>query len=326
MKYWLNDSGKPQVFITPDFREIVPNQYGITERAAKRFSVDPGRSCDMTGFRDFKTAAQHRSSGKMVLHRTSALGDVLMMMALARHIGAACSFDRERFRELGDVYRPDLSGGIGIILDGEVEIDHVDSMVPTPHRIDLMADVVGAKVDTFDWKLPFDVPVKEVQRFDVLFQSGGSTNVKQLHPALTRPIMSELAAAGLKIGLFGVDQQYGCPAGVVDMRGRTDLWTLWNLIAAAKALVTQDSAPLWIAHFTNTPVVLLCGPTHAESRLSRHSAPHCWIDLSRMVGCRPCGETGNRCERRFDCMSPRYIPLKGFQAELMERLDRLGVL
>jgi hypothetical protein len=326
MKYWLNESGKPQVFMTPDFREVVPDRYGVTDRAAKRFSVDPMHSSCMTCFRDFKTAAQHRASGKMVLHRTSALGDVLMMMALAHHIGADCSFDRERFKEFDAAYKPDLSGGIGIILDGEAEVDHVDSVVQTRHRIDLMSDAVGVKVDGFEWRMPFSVPVREVERFDVLFQAGGSTNVKQLHPALTRPIMAELVGDGLKVGLIGMSADYQCPAGVADMRGKTDLWTLWNLIGSTKALVTQDSAPLWIAHFTKTPVVLLCGPTHAESRLSRHQAPHCWIDLSGMVGCRPCGELGTRCEQRFDCMSPRYVPLKTFRTELMERLNRLEVL
>jgi predicted lipopolysaccharide heptosyltransferase III len=49
---------------------------------------------------------------------------------------------------------------------------------------------------------------------------------------------------------------------VVDLSGKIDLLTLAALIAQAKLLVTVDSAPMHIAAATNTPQIVLFGPTN----------------------------------------------------------------
>jgi predicted lipopolysaccharide heptosyltransferase III len=49
---------------------------------------------------------------------------------------------------------------------------------------------------------------------------------------------------------------------IIDLSGRTDLLTLAALIADARLLVTVDSAPLHLAAATQTPQVILFGPTN----------------------------------------------------------------
>lgn len=49
---------------------------------------------------------------------------------------------------------------------------------------------------------------------------------------------------------------------VVDLSGKIDLLTLTGLIAQARLLVTVDSAPMHLAAATNTPQVVLFGPTN----------------------------------------------------------------
>ena len=49
---------------------------------------------------------------------------------------------------------------------------------------------------------------------------------------------------------------------VVDLSGQTDLLTLAALIVRAKLLITVDSAPMHLAAGTQTPQVILCGPTN----------------------------------------------------------------
>jgi predicted lipopolysaccharide heptosyltransferase III len=49
---------------------------------------------------------------------------------------------------------------------------------------------------------------------------------------------------------------------LVDLSGKTDLLVLAALIAQARLLVTVDSAPMHLAAATNTPQVILFGPTN----------------------------------------------------------------
>lgn len=322
MNYWMNESSGDQIFMIPGYRTVIPPRYGVTERAAQQFDDHPAGTDAMTRFRDFKTACRYRSDGRAVLHRSSALGDILMMMALAQsQEDCCCSFDRNRFSELDSVYHPDMRNRTGLLLDGEVEVDHRDSPVAPKHRVDLMAEAAGLTVGKISWTTPFDVPKRDVQKFDVLVQAGGSTPVKQLHPGILQPALLRLVDSGLSVGIVGSDTSGSWSHRIDDLRGRTDLWDLWNLVARASVLVTHDSGVLWISHFTATPTVLITGPTHAESRLSRHPAETTWIDLAALVGCRPCGETLARC-RDIDCMGLR-IPIQRFGNQLIEAVDRL---
>ena len=52
------------------------------------------------------------------------------------------------------------------------------------------------------------------------------------------------------------------PPSVVDLSGKIDLLTLTALTAEARLLVTVDSAPMHLAAATNTPQVVLFGPTN----------------------------------------------------------------
>ncbi|HEY4283523.1 MAG TPA: putative lipopolysaccharide heptosyltransferase III [Chthoniobacterales bacterium] len=54
----------------------------------------------------------------------------------------------------------------------------------------------------------------------------------------------------------------GSGPNVIDLSGKIDLMTVAALIAQARLLVTVDSAPMHLAAATNTPQVVLFGPTN----------------------------------------------------------------
>jgi predicted lipopolysaccharide heptosyltransferase III len=58
---------------------------------------------------------------------------------------------------------------------------------------------------------------------------------------------------------------------IIDLSGKTDLLTLAGLIGGAHLLVTVDSAPVHFAAATNTPQVILFGPTNPFHWRPRHS-------------------------------------------------------
>ena len=77
------------------------------------------------------------------------------------------------------------------------------------------------------------------------------------------PIQSILTGGGSDLEQRYIGQiKAKLSQSIVDLSGRTDLLTLAALIAQARLLVTVDSAPMHFAAATQTPQVVLFGPTN----------------------------------------------------------------
>ena len=81
--------------------------------------------------------------------------------------------------------------------------------------------------------------------------TGGSSTLEQRH----------LARIEAKLP-FNASHSEAATGSIVDLSGKTDLLTLTALIAQARLVVTVDSAPMHLAAATQTPQVVLFGPTN----------------------------------------------------------------
>jgi heptosyltransferase-2 len=78
---------------------------------------------------------------------------------------------------------------------------------------------------------------------------------------------------------------------VVDATGRLSLLASAALLARARVLVTNDSAPLHLASAMNTPTIALFGPTIPAFGFGPLSEIHHVVERHGLA-CRPCGAHG----------------------------------
>jgi ADP-heptose:LPS heptosyltransferase len=90
--------------------------------------------------------------------------------------------------------------------------------------------------------------------------------------------------------------------GTMNMCGKTSIHELTALVDAADVVVTVDSATLWLAHCTTTPVIALLGTTREKEKL-RYHRNYVAIDLAALVGCESCFGTMRKCGGVGKCMS-----------------------
>lgn len=114
-----------------------------------------------------------------------------------------------------------------------------------------------------------------------------------------------LAREGLQIVVSGTAGEAGlaaalrriCPAPVIDLTGRTDLWSLGALLEGARLLVSNDTGVSHIAAALGTPSVVVAsgGDARRWAPLERERHRVLWHDLP----CRPCAHavcpTGHEC-------------------------------
>jgi ADP-heptose:LPS heptosyltransferase len=249
-------------------------------------------------------------SPKVIFAKSYALGDGLMLVPVAREFKAKWP-GKKITLAIGASYIPTISllhedafdrivpsailfnnrptPVIGFFLDGVLEVDHQGGRESYIHRVDLYREFMG---------LPTGVnPVwSEKERFvgeqGVVFCSGGSQRIKQLPKETVDFILEKLtkkywAVTHISNGNFLPPE------------------TLVEKIRNARVLITMDSSPLWIAHFTGTPVVLLSGPTRGLERLSYHPLYRegtAEVSMSQMVNCEPCFERKLTCGGAITCM------------------------
>ena len=90
---------------------------------------------------------------------------------------------------------------------------------------------------------------------------------------------------------------------IIDLTGKTRIKDLFYLIAWAKLLISNDSAPVHIASAFNTPTIEIYGPTVPEFGFYPLSSKSKIIQIENLP-CRPCGKHGSvSCKQKhFKCM------------------------
>lgn len=262
---------------------------------------------------NFLAEVKKRGNPPFYVQRTFALGDMLMLVPVVRHLRTLGYDPRIRttslfkdILELFDVQIELIMNSVfhvdefGISLDGTIERDHWDEALSRFHRVYIYLKALGVEEmpEKVDWSYDFSRFCEGTVDTDnepyVVFQDGGSTSRKQLAKETTAHICESFESRGVKVTFIG--DEFG--------KIRTPLH-LFNLIAGAKCIISMDSAPLWISHFTETPVVCILGPSRPEERLTLHPLyPEgaVGIELSREVGCEPCFENAAKCNNEINCM------------------------
>jgi ADP-heptose:LPS heptosyltransferase len=136
-------------------------------------------------------------------------------------------------------------------------------------------------------------------------------------------VANRLAAAGKTVVLTGTAQEAGLIAAlsaaiqypVVNLAGRTSLWTLGALIEGAETLVCNDTGVSHVAAALGTPSVVVSAGSDVERWAPLDRARHrvLWQPMS----CRPCSHAvcpiDNACARAIEV------------TEVMQALDALAV-
>jgi len=84
----------------------------------------------------------------------------------------------------------------------------------------------------------------------------------------------------------------------------------------------MDSGPLWLSHFTETPVVVIFGPTNPDARLPYHPLyPEKVkaVETNKHINCKRCYEAAERCNHEFKCLHiPADILFNNIYSKLLE--------
>ena len=260
--------------------------------------------------KNFLAEVDEREGASFYIHRTFALGDMLMLVPVVRYLRTLGYDPRIRtsglFKEILSclgilvelIEHPHLDG-FGISLDGTIERDHRDRSLSYFHRVHIYLKALGVKEmpEKVDWSYDFS-QLPEVDVGDepyVAFQDSGSTPIKRLQSDAVRHIYESFKKDGVKV--ISISDAIG--------KNLPSALHLFALIAKAKCLISMDSAPLWASHFTETPVVCIFGPTRPEERLTLHPLyPEgaVGIELSKEIKCKPCFEHAGKCHRKIDCL------------------------
>lgn len=246
---------------------------------------------------------------RFYLHRTFALGDVLMLVPVIRALRRK-GYDpyirtTRRMRDVLNILGIETSitefdnhppqGDYGILLDGAIERDHYTAGLSELHRIDIYFKALGVKKipRKLDWSLDVDrLPDTNKESNYIVFQPRGSTYKKHLPSSTIAWLLKSFRETGTDVVLLGEPNFFS--AGM-----------LFSIIAKARALVCMDSSPLWISHFTKTPTLVLLGPSRVSERLIYHPLyPNKakGLALNELINCESCFEQARKCNDNMDCL------------------------
>jgi ADP-heptose:LPS heptosyltransferase len=165
-------------------------------------------------------------------------------------------------------------------------------------------------------QLEFPLRAQDRQRLKALWPQHAPGRYVVVHPGSQLPsrrwpverfarVADGLARAGWTVAVTGTAGEAGlaaalrriCPAPVVDLVGRTDLWTLGALLEGARLLVSNDTGVSHVAAALGTPsvVVSLGSDVRRWAPLDRRRHRVLWRDLP----CRPCGHA--TCPTAHEC-------------------------
>ena len=100
--------------------------------------------------------------------------------------------------------------------------------------------------------------------------------------------------------------------GIFQASGQRPFLNFVALISQCDAALTTDSGIQWLAHAANVPLVSILGPTRASEKVATHPLyPEKvrGIDTAKLYGCKPCFENAVKCRWKYDCLSKLDIEI-----------------
>jgi hypothetical protein len=295
-------------------------------------------SCRMpSGFSpvsNFAVAMRHAKQ-RFYVQRSFALGDVLTTVPAVRAMCDAglnammrVSGSHASMMEMLEVPYLTTNHPVdnmpGLITDWLYERDVSDPALGRLHRYHTAMMALGMNTATPpDWSvnvdrfpaLPFATP-----KLYVVMVGHGSGPRKRLPVTTIERMLARLNEAGVMVYYNGGPVGLRVTARTALLNKQLSPTQLFTLIHRAAALVTVDTGPLWIAHYTATPTVAILGPSHWRQRLALHPL---WpegaeaIQMNEWMNCESCHENSQRCGGKYRCLTGDADRLA---TEVMERV------
>lgn len=257
---------------------------------------------------------------RFYLERTFSLGDVIMLVPVVR-----------RLKELG--YSPYIRTGPqykevlellgvevehlnrrkktpGIMLDFVVEKDHYDKAFQKMNRVEIYSRAVGLSLNYVpDWSMDIDRFPENPVKFDnyIVFQGMGNTEKRGLPQGVLQDIIHFLNLEQVNTVYIGGNLKLEGDPEYTDFRFMNQtIPELFSIIHGAKLVVSMDSSPIWVSHFTRTPLTAILGPSRPDERLELHPLLKTDVRALRLnewVKCKPCFEQAVACENKVTCFT-----------------------
>jgi hypothetical protein len=324
-------------------------QQSFFTKKGRRFRAYPESIVDVSQLREgdrgilspvdsFIGELKKRNLNSFYIERTYNFGDVLLLIPAIRELKRKGYNPILRTRS---AYSPILKRlkidytmchstitpqGFGIVLDNTIERDHEEDRLRDKHRVDLYFNIFGIEDGIVDWSCDlddFDFFDEFMEKRYCVFQAQGSTPKKMLYDTTARYIIERLNDMGVKVAYIG--EEIFIPDNETNHGYFMDLnyVELFSLIGHAEFLITMDSAPLWISHFTKTPLIALLGPSRPSERVTKHPLypqKAFGLELNKEINCESCFECSKECGDLISCL---HINDKRIFELIKKKVDQL---
>ena len=258
------------------------------------------------------------------LERKFSLGDLLMLVPVYRELVSRkfkpyirtlteyCDLlsRLEVFYESTEVTAG--STGHGIMFDYLIERDHFIKQLQKMHRIEIYHKILGLpfRPEYLDWTFKKE-NFPETNFFDnapyVVFQGRGATHRRGLSEETIQELIYFFNLEKINVVYIGskIDGLEGDKDHTIFQYMGCTLPELFSLISNAKLVVSMDSSPIWVSHFTKTPIIAILGPSRPHERISLHPFYPDFvkaIELNNDLNCKSCFEQSKACNHMFDCL------------------------
>jgi len=300
---------------------------GSTVRVANGGVIDGSLFNSISGLEPINNFIQEmdaRDEKRFYLHRVFSLGDMLTLVPAYRKLVAMGYEPYVRTRKtyldilnrLGvnvveDRNAPETPG---INLDYVVEKDHYHKKLQKMHRAEIYHRVLGIpfKASELDWSI--DLSKFPEHEWDgqpyVIFQGRGAVARRALENQVIQDMIWLMNMENINVIYIG--EQTEELSKMTGLDGKTkflfmegSIADLFSWIAGAKAVISMDSAPMWITYFTNTPVLGILGPGRPQERLGLHPRypdGAVGIRLNEEIDCESCFEQADACNHKYSCI------------------------
>lgn len=306
MEVFYNGTKVPQVFFDTRFNSVnLPPRFAFTFDGLSK-----SQASSLNKHSNIKSLIN--SASKILFVRNYALGDILMLLPVLREfkntypdkkIYFATTYELARnyfirhfasgiVNRLYDNYQTVEDYDLGILLDDVVERDHTIKEYSDKHRVDIFRECLSLPTGHAP---VWNTAPTWVGFHGIIFCSGGKKPIKQLSLDTADYFLQQLSRRKFR-NLLHVREGLPFPPP------EQFLLALQN----ARVLITMDTAPLWMAHYTRTPVVFLSGPTRGAQRISYHplypeGARE--VSFSQELRCKPCFENNYDCHLVPKCFT-----------------------
>jgi len=333
MNCYFNKSNKIQSFVQMSgFPFTIPANGAIPEMTYPDIN---GSSAFVKVSMDEWYRSIRKEGLPLLVKRSRALGDVLMLRSLMPYLKKEKDISIHVLSNQLDFIFQDVNTRENSVfsfnIDNTVEKDHSFTRFSKMHRIDIFAEAFDLKIDSrvLDFNLDFSSKERLFKDDYILVQGTGSADVKTLNDKLFNRTVQVLRESFPDKKILILDNRKPTTDinNIMVSKVKYSFSDFWNIVKYASFMVCLDSGPLWVSHFTKTPVVALLGSTPISTRLTYHPLYEkngaLGIELFKLIGCKQCNEQATFCKFKYSCLGPG-VDLTSFEEVFENKLQQIG--